>query len=65
MARLDHLGPVKEVAQIAAVIGRTFFAHDLLAAVVEPDEAGLETALGRLVSAGLVYQRTVLLKSRR
>jgi class 3 adenylate cyclase/predicted ATPase len=58
MARLDHLGPVKEIAQIAAVIGRSF-AHDLLAAVVELDEAGLQTALGRLASAGLVYQRTV------
>jgi len=56
-ARLDHLGPVKEVAQIAAVIGRSF-AHDLLAAVVELDEASLVTALDRLVSAGLVYQRT-------
>jgi class 3 adenylate cyclase/predicted ATPase/predicted transcriptional regulator len=57
MARLDHLGPVKEVAQIAAVIGRTF-ARELLAAVVDRDEASLETALDRLVSAGLIYQRT-------
>ena len=57
MARLDHLGPVKEVAQIAAVIGRTF-THGLLAAVVELDEASLEMALDRLVSAGLIYQRT-------
>lgn len=57
MARLDHLGPVKEVAQIAAVIGRSF-AHDLLAAVVDRDEASLETALDRLVSTGLIHQRT-------
>ena len=58
MARLDRLGPVKEVAQIAAVIGRSF-AHDLLAAVAALDEARLEAALDRLVSAGLVHRRTV------
>src|SRR5262249_54092651 len=33
MARLDRLGPAKEVAQIGAVIGREF-SHALLAAVV-------------------------------
>ena len=32
MARLDRLAPVKEVAQVAAVIGREF-SHELLAAV--------------------------------
>ena len=32
MARLDRLGPAKEVAQIGAVIGREF-PHALLAAV--------------------------------
>ena len=32
MARLDRLAPVKEVAQIGAVIGREF-AHELVAAV--------------------------------
>jgi class 3 adenylate cyclase len=57
MARLDHLGPVKEVAQIAAVIGRSF-AREPLAAAVALDEASLEAALDRLVSAGLIYQRT-------
>jgi predicted ATPase len=57
LARLDHLGPVKEVAQIAAVIGRTF-RHDVLAAVVKLDEEGLEAALSRLESAGLVYRRS-------
>ncbi len=34
MARLDRLAPVKEVAQIGAVIGREF-SHELLAAVVD------------------------------
>ena len=33
MARLDRLGPAKEVAQIGAAIGREF-SHALLAAVV-------------------------------
>jgi predicted ATPase len=33
MARLDRLGPAKEVAQVGAAIGREF-AHTLLAAVV-------------------------------
>src|SRR5262249_44624306 len=38
MARLDRLGPAKELAQIAAVIGREF-SHALLAAVVRQPEA--------------------------
>ena len=37
MARLDRLGPAKEVAQIGAVIGREF-SHALLAAVAHKDE---------------------------
>ena len=39
MARLDRLAPVKEVAQIGAVIGREF-SHELLAAVSPLSEAG-------------------------
>ena len=39
MARLDRLGPAKEVAQIGAVIGREF-SHALLAAVVRKPESG-------------------------
>jgi len=58
MARLDHLGPVKEVVQIAAVLGRTF-SQDVLAAVVALDEAAMELALGCLVTAELVYRRAV------
>ena len=41
MARLDRLAPVKEVAQIAAAIGREF-PHDLLAAVCQLDDAALD-----------------------
>jgi predicted ATPase len=58
MARLDRLGPVKEVAQIAAVLGRTF-SQDVLAAVAALDEAALEAALSRLVAAELVYRRAI------
>ena len=43
MARLDRLAPVKEVAQVAAVIGREF-AHELLAAVAPLREAELRAA---------------------
>jgi predicted ATPase len=40
MARLDRLGPAKEVAQIGAAIGREF-THALLASVVCKPEAEL------------------------
>jgi class 3 adenylate cyclase/predicted ATPase len=56
LARLDRLGPAKEVAQVAAVIGRTF-RHDVLDAVATLDEEGLEVAIGRLEAAGLIYRR--------
>ena len=48
MARLDRLGPAKEVAQIGAAIGREF-SHALLAAVVRKPEAELQSALERLM----------------
>jgi class 3 adenylate cyclase/predicted ATPase len=57
MARLDRLGgPAKELAQIAAVIGREF-SHALLASVVSQPEAGLRSALDRLIAAGLLFRR--------
>ena len=40
MARLDRLGPAKEVAQIGAAIGREF-SHALLAAVMHKPEGEL------------------------
>jgi len=59
MARLDRLGgPAKELAQIAAVIGREF-SHALLASVVPQPEAGLTSALDRLIAAGLLFRRGV------
>ena len=56
MARLDRLGPAKEVAQIGAVIGREF-SHALLAAVSRKDEAQLKSALDGLVLAGLLFRQ--------
>jgi predicted ATPase len=58
MARLDRLGPAKEVAQIGAVIGREF-SHALLAAVAAKTEAELQSALDRLIDAGLLFRRGV------
>ena len=58
MARLDRLGPAKEVAQIGAAIGREF-SHALLAALVRQPEAELRSALDRLIAAGLLFQQGV------
>ena len=56
MARLDHLGSAKEIAQLAATLGRSF-EYKLLAAVSPLDQRELDNALSRLVQAGLIYQR--------
>jgi class 3 adenylate cyclase/predicted ATPase len=56
MARLDRLGPAKELAQIGAAIGREL-SHPLLAAVVRKPEAELQIALDRLIGAGLLLQQ--------
>ena len=56
MARLDRLGPAKEVAQIGAAIGRGF-PHALLAAVLRKPEAELASALDRLERAGLPFRQ--------
>ncbi len=58
MARLDRLGPAKEVAQIGAAIGREF-SHTLLAAAADKPEAELASALDRLTSAGLLFRQGV------
>ncbi len=54
MARLDRLGEAREVAQIAAVIGRQF-AFALLDAVALKPGAELEAALAKLIAAGIVF----------
>ena len=58
MARLDRLGPAKEVAQIGAAIGREF-SHALLAAVACKPEEQLGLSLDRLVAAGLLFRQGV------
>ncbi len=58
MARLDRVGPAKEVAQVAAVLGHEF-SYTLLHAVAGRPEAELQAALDRLVDAELVYARGV------
>ncbi len=58
MARLDRLGPAKEVAQVGAAIGREF-SYALLASVVRKPEAELGSALDRLIEAGLLFRQGV------
>jgi predicted ATPase len=58
MARLDRLGPAKQVAQIGAAIGREF-SHTLLATVVRKPEAELHSALDRLIVAGLLFRQGI------
>ena len=58
MARLDRLGPAKEIAQIGAAIGREL-SHALLAAVARKPEAELGAALDRLMAAGLLFRQGV------
>jgi predicted ATPase/class 3 adenylate cyclase len=56
MARLDRLGPLREVAQIGAVAGREFH-YELLQAVAGMPRERLEDALGQLVRSELIFRR--------
>jgi len=58
MARLDRMAPVKELAQVAAALGRTF-TRDLLAQVSHIAESSLEAALSQLVDAELIHRRGI------
>jgi class 3 adenylate cyclase/predicted ATPase len=58
MARLDRLGPAKEVAQVGAAIGREF-SYALLDAVAQKPEPELGSALSRLIQAGLLFRQGV------
>ena len=53
MARLDRLGPAREVAQIGSVIGRGF-SYGLLRAVAGMEDAPLQAALEKLADADIV-----------
>ena len=59
MARLDHIPEVKEVAQMAACIGREFD-FPLLAAFANKPGAEIVSGLDKLASVGLVYKRGTL-----
>jgi class 3 adenylate cyclase/predicted ATPase len=58
MARLDRLAPVKEIAQLGAVIGHEF-SQELLAAVADRPEDQLCSALDQLIASELVFRRGV------
>lgn len=59
MARLDRLIPVKEIAQIGAVLGREFN-YELVRTVSPMSEAQLREALDKLTASQLVYCRGTL-----
>ncbi len=56
MARLDRHASIKEVAQMAAAIGRTF-TRELLTSISQFAESALENALTQLEDAELIYRR--------
>ena len=56
LARLDRLAPVREVAQIAAALGRQF-SHELISAVASMPQRELDDALDQLVTAELIFRR--------
>jgi tetratricopeptide (TPR) repeat protein len=58
MARLDRLGPAKEIIQVGAVIGSEF-SYKLLHAMHPIAEEDLQQALHRLVDAELLYVRGI------
>ena len=56
MARLDRMEGEREVAQLAATLGREF-SHELLAAVAALDEPTLQRELAKLVQAEILYPK--------
>jgi predicted ATPase len=53
LARLDRLAPTREVAQIAAALGRRF-SHELISAVATMPTQQLDASLMQLVHAELI-----------
>jgi len=54
MARLDRLGPAREVAQVGSVIGRGF-SYALLRTLTGMDDAALQAALEQLAEADVLF----------
>jgi tetratricopeptide (TPR) repeat protein len=57
MARLDRLGPAKEIAQVASVIGQQF-SYALLETVSSASAADVANGMARLVDAGLAFPQS-------
>ena len=55
MERVDRLGPIKEIVQIGAAIGREF-TYELLRAMVEVTDSQFNSALDLFVASGLILQ---------
>ena len=56
LARLDRLVSVREVAQIAAALGRSF-PHELISAVAQMPQHQVDDALEQLAKAELIFRR--------
>ncbi len=56
MARLDRMASAREIAQIAATLGREF-SYDQIRALALIDPVALDQGLARLVEADLIYSR--------
>ncbi|MDH3604567.1 MAG: adenylate cyclase, partial [Candidatus Tectomicrobia bacterium] len=56
MARLDQLNEAKQIAQLGAVLGRTFL-YEMLRTLSAMEEEPLQEGLSQLVEAELLYQR--------
>lgn len=57
MARIDRLGSFKEIAQVAAIIGRTFD-RSILARLTTASSDTLTKALNKLVEIGLISRKS-------
>ena len=56
MTRLDQLSDSREIAQIGSVLGRQF-TYELIEAVAQRSEEGLQKDLSKLVAGELLYQK--------
>ena len=56
LARLDRMVPARDVAQMAAAVGRQF-SHELISAVAATPQQQLDSALEQLVTAELIFRR--------
>jgi class 3 adenylate cyclase/predicted ATPase len=59
MERLDRVANGRQLAQIAAVIGREF-SYDLLTVASRTDETDLKSTLARLEAADIIYRTGIL-----